>query len=438
MKNFKLLCIVVTISFSGIVIISCNKPSVVGLSIQPASDKLNVRYTDTITLATQTIHMDSVRSDNSSANLLGSYVDPVFGKTFASFYAQADLQNFNNSFGTSPVADSMVLFLNYSGYYGDTTTPQAINVYQLNQLLYQDSTYYSNQNFNYINEAIGSAVFYPHPTDSVLVGGIYQAPQVRIKLYNSVANAILNANTAALATNAGFISFFNGIYIKPATVSINGKGAILYFDALSVYSGITIYYHNTTSTGLTFNLVFDGGSATVNHFEHNYQGFPVGQALQTPSLAATTLYSQSMGGVETYIDFPYIKHLLDSGKISINQAELVVLNSDNSYPYLYPPAANMILYALDSVGDEISLPDYTISNYVVPITNGNEFDFILNDYIQRVLNDSTTTNFANNHITDRGLHLVCSYDAAQANRIILGGPKNPTAPMKLKITYTKL
>jgi hypothetical protein len=438
LKNFKLSCIVFTLLILGVVFVSCNKPSVIGLSVQPASDQLNVRFTDTVTLTTYSILIDSVRSDNASSNLLGCYVDPVFGKTYASFYAQTDLLNFNNSFGTNPIADSIVLSLSYNGYYGDTTTPQSLNVYQLNQILSQDSAYFSNQNFGYINEAIGSAVFYPHPNDSVSVGGINQAPQLRITLKNSIANNILNASTTALADNTDFISFFKGIYIKPSDVSIIGKGAILYFDAQSPYSGITIYYHNTTSLGLTFNLVFDGGTARVNHFEHQYKGTVINQEFANHSLGQNTLYCQSMGGVETYIDFPNIKHFIDSGKVSINQAELVVLVSQDITNPLYPLPGSMILYGLDTLGNEISLPDFTLSTYEIPLVNTNEYDFFINSYVQQLLNDSASTVYNYNHLANNGLHLVCSFGSAQANRMIIGGPQNPSYPMKLKITYTKL
>ena len=438
MKNFKLYCIVFTLLLLGIVILSCNKPSDIGLSVQPASDKLNVRFTDTITLNTYSILIDSVRSDNASSNLLGCYMDPIFGKTYSSFYAQADLQNFNNTFGTDPISDSIILYLSYNGYYGDTTTPQALNVYQLNQILYYDSTYYSNQNFTHINEAIGSAVFYPHPNDSVIVGGINQAPQLRIKLSNSVANNILNASTTALADNTDFISFFKGIYVKPSDISITGKGAILYFNVQSLYSGITVYYHNSTSSGLTFNLVFDAGTARINHFEHQYSSTQINQQFANHSLGQNTLFCQSMAGVETYIDFPNIKHLRDSGKVSINQAELVILASQDITNPLYPLPGSMVLYGLDTLGNEISLPDFTLSTYEIPLVNSSEYDFFISDYIQQLLNDSTSTHYNYNHITNLGLHLASSFGAAQANRIIIGGPKNPIYPMKLKLTYTKL
>ncbi len=434
MKNFKFSAIVLFL-ISGSLLISCNDPSVIGLSVQPASDKFNVQYTDTITLNSYTISTDSVKTDNSSVNMLGSYVDPIFGKSSSSIFAQLDLLTFNNIVGANPIADSIVLSLAYTGYYGDTTTTQSLNVYQLTENIYSDSIYYSNRSFGYSGLSIGSLVYNPTPNTYVTVNGVLETPQLRVKMDNQIANNILNANPTILSSNAAFSAFFKGIYIKTNDVSISGKGAILYFNALSSYSGITIYYHNATASGLLFNLVFDNSAARVNHFEHDYSGTLVAQQLATPSLGLNTLYSQCMSGVKTYIDFPYLKHLVDFGKIAINKAELIVTATDASNA-LYPLPANMILYGLDSVGNEISLPDYSLSTFQVPLTNSNEYHFVINDYVQRILNDSASS--YQRHITNHGLHLVCALGAASANRVIIGGPKNPTIPMKLKITYTKL
>ncbi len=428
MKNFKLSSIVCILMMLGIVFVSCNKPSVIGLAVQPSSDKFHVGYTDTVSLITYCIYTDSVRSSNPTVNLLGSYVDPVFGKVSASFYAVADLLKFNNDVGTSPIADSMILSMAYAGYYGDTTTQQTIKVYQLTDVLSKDSVYYSTRNFGYATDSIGAMSFTPRPKDSVTVDTLKQPAQIRIPLSLTLANSILNSGTATLASNAAFTAFFKGIYVKPSAVTTNGQGAILYLNWLSPYSGITIYFHNSTASKLSLNMIFDGGSAVFNHFEHDYTGTAIAQQVASHSMGLVTTYAQCMSGAKTFIDFPYIKYLIDSGKVAINKAELVVTVSDNTNA-LYPVPATMILYALDSVGTEISLPDYTLSTFQVPITNGSEYHFILNDYIQNVILGKTK---------DYGLHLVCSQGAALADRVIIGGANNPTSPMKLQITYTKL
>ncbi|HKC36608.1 MAG TPA: DUF4270 family protein, partial [Chitinophagaceae bacterium] len=67
---------------------SCNDPDIVGLDVQPAGDQINLTFTDTATLQTYSIREDSLRTDEVSQFLLGSYTDSVFGRTDASIYAQ--------------------------------------------------------------------------------------------------------------------------------------------------------------------------------------------------------------------------------------------------------------------------------------------------------------------------------------------------------------
>lgn len=416
---------VIVVFLSGIILSSCNNPSEIGLSVQPKSDKINLQYSDTFSLVTKTIPGDSMISYSAASNLLGSYVDPIFGKVSGSFYAVPNLESLNNNLGTNPVADSIVLSLVYDGYYGDLNTTQSVSVYEMEENITQNTVYYSTQNFAYNNEALGSLIFTPQPHDSITIGGVLEVPQLRIKLNNTLANRILNASSTTLGSDAAFNSFFKGIYLKAADVTASERGAILYFSLQTIGSGITIYFHNSSASGLSLNLIFNSNSASVNHFEHDYTGTVVAQKLNNPS---DTVYAQCMGGVKTFIDFPYLRSLVASGKVAINKAELLVYVSDNSNS-LYPPPANMVLYYLDANGVEQSLPDYSVSTFQVPMTNGNLYDFVLDDFVQKVLNGN---------ITSYGLHLVPALGIASANRVIIGGGKSPVNPMKLAITYTKL
>jgi hypothetical protein len=76
--------------------------------------------------------------------VLGSYVDPKFGSFDGSFYTQVRLAGVNPNFGSpSTIAvDSMVIALEYAGYYGDLST-QKFEVFALNEDLNNDSTYYA-------------------------------------------------------------------------------------------------------------------------------------------------------------------------------------------------------------------------------------------------------------------------------------------------------
>jgi len=131
----------------SLIVFACQKdPSEIGLNIQPPNSVIDAFFTDSISLYGHSELVDSVRTSNTSVSLLGSYYDPIFGTTTANLYTQFLISSSGIDFGENPELDSLVVFFNYSGFYGDTTTPQTIRVYELKEALSIDSSYYSNQN----------------------------------------------------------------------------------------------------------------------------------------------------------------------------------------------------------------------------------------------------------------------------------------------------
>jgi predicted small secreted protein len=76
----------VLILITALLYAACNKENHgVGLEIQPPGDKLNVFSTDTTSVIAYSQVVDSVKTDETSVSLLGSLLDPVFGKSTAIF-----------------------------------------------------------------------------------------------------------------------------------------------------------------------------------------------------------------------------------------------------------------------------------------------------------------------------------------------------------------
>ena len=88
------------------------------------------------------VKVDTVTSSNPSYLLLGSYVDSVFGKYDASFYAQARISALKPDFGdvNSIVVDSLILGMRFSDYYGKLDA-QNFEVYEITQDLSPSSSY---------------------------------------------------------------------------------------------------------------------------------------------------------------------------------------------------------------------------------------------------------------------------------------------------------
>lgn len=349
------------------------------MGVQPAGDKLNVVYIDTCTLVAYTVKDDSIRTDNTVYNLLGSNNDPVFGKNTASFYSQVLLSTNNPIFGTAlapPIFDSLVLSLTYAGVsciYGDTNSPMTVKVYQLAQPISNDSAYFSNRDFLTTGSPLAVKTFVPHPRDSVIIGTDTMAPQLRIPLSKSLLNSFSSASaTTIFANNTNFLQFFNGIYVTAAPAS--GAGSIISFDLLNPNSEITLYYHNSTDTS-SFSFVMGNGNAErINHFNHTkyyYASSYLRSELTRDSIknGNKVLYMQSMAGLRVRIEYPYIKNLAKNGRIAINKAQLVIPvddSTDISLPNYAPPYELVLVeesggldrFLLDQAEEQVIMGEY--------------------------------------------------------------------------------
>ena len=80
---------------------------------------------------------------------LGSYDDPYSGKTFGGFVSQIRIGNTitTSTFDGATTCDSIVLSLLYREQNGDTSQLHRISVYELQEKLYADSTYYSARDY---------------------------------------------------------------------------------------------------------------------------------------------------------------------------------------------------------------------------------------------------------------------------------------------------
>lgn len=433
LRNKFLLGLIAIISFG---LISCEEPDIIGSDIQPKGDKLNMLFSDTISLVSFSLLDDSVKSDETNGNLLGSYKDPVFGTVKASFYTQIRLSSSNVKFDSLPVVDSIVLSLVYSGYYGDITIPQNIKVYEITENFYRDSSYYSNHLLNHSSTWLASQTFIPKPKDSVMVDGVKGKPQLRIHLDKSLGQKLLDqSGTANLENNDNFIKFFKGIYVE--ALSSMDKGAILYFDLIHPASKLTLYYHNTKDT-TTYSFLINENCARFNSISHlNYSdAFPhlKNQVLNKDSITGQDLfYIQGLAGIKGKIKFPYIKSVVNDGMIAINKAELIIpiYDLDPDLATLEPPA-RLGLVRLNENGITYFLPDFSFGDayfggYYDAVNK--QYKFTISRHIQNLISGKEI---------DYGLQLVADQRQVKANRVVLRGAKNFTRKMRLEITYTKL
>ncbi|MEY3343332.1 MAG: hypothetical protein RL090_1016 [Bacteroidota bacterium] len=411
---------------------SCMEPDSIGLELL-TPDQPGVFFTDTLTLDCTTIREDSLRSDEFVAafNLAGSYDDPVFGGTVAGFYSEVRLPNNNTTFtfGTSPVLDSVVLTLAYSDSYGDTTSPVGFRVFETDDKLVIDSTYYTNDTVSLKRELFAGAL-YVKPKDSVLVDGAKRAPHLRLRLTNDFGNDFINAPTSSFLDNTAFLNFFNGIHVTADAITTPGQGVIASFNLLASMSKLTFYYKNgSDTTRRTANFEINSGCPRFNRYIHNYSGSQVGDVF--PASGDNKLYIQSMSGLKSRIKIPHLRNLATNGPVAINKAELIIPVIDNG---TFKNHNSLLLFGVDSTGKEAVIPDVLES----PAYYGGSFDaiaqsykFNINRYVQRIVSDPA--------LNDYGLSIVSSGGALNSFRTIVPGPLTPTGQkIRLKITYSVL
>lgn len=419
-----------------LILFSCKKePSDIGLNLI-SGDTLGVRFSDTTTIFTHTVRVDSVRSSQPTYVLCGNYFDPYLGETHASFFSEVFPSSTGTvNFGTSPTIDSIVLSLNYKAYYGKPA-PLKFYVHQNTERIYKDSVYYSNKKLTYNAVPMASIVTEPDNNHNVIINGDTLLPQLRIKLDpSSIASILLNP--ANYISNEDFLKAFNGFYIYSEQTGLSGNRAIYSFNLGNSNSKIVMYYKNQDNPTKqnTYSYQMGGNTARYNFFKHDYNLIPdiTLQLNSSDSINCSKTYIQGLAGLQTKLYLPYIKNYLSGGAVAINKAELVIKTDPAAFDSYYPAPPQLVVVGLDSTGKELVIADQLegLSYYggTYDLTK-KEYRFNINRYVQQVLTGK---------VKDYGLMLVPVSGAVNPNRAVLfGGLGQPSEKIKLNLVFTKI
>ena len=392
----------------ALILFSCTDPQIIGLEIQPDSDRITISSIDEnspFSMATKKV--DSVRSGQILYALLGNYESTNLLDAKASFSTHLRLSDNSVDFGANPVLDSAIITLAYAGYYGDTSVEMTIQVQQLTQEIYDTTTYYSN---DIISASPFSTplehTFYPTPNtlryiDSDTVG--LRALSFNV---NQIGQLVLDAQAIDLVDNDnGFIPFFKGLQFS---VSANQpSSSILYFNLINGGSKLTIYYNDS----LSYDLLFSAAAARVNHFD-----------MQDDLNLQNILAVQSMAGLELRLDFNDLTSLQQTlSNKAINQA-LITFTEQNSTD-LSPSHSNLSLVRLDSSGTKYFLEDITEGQtHFGGELEDNKYTFNITKYMQRLVQGDYQNN---------ALILVPTGESVNASRTELN------QNIELNIIYTE-
>jgi len=428
----------------------CTKTNELGMELLPSSDLIQVKNTEIKDdIAAYTFREDSVRTDERSKSLLGSFNDPKFGNTTIDFATQFRLNSYPD-YGTNPVADSVKLYLYYRTVYGDTVTPQRLRVYELESPLDVDAKYYESVDLKSMasSQLLGEVQFTPQVTqDSTTSDTLYQLIVMPLDL--SLGEKLVNADSLQMINNDVFLDFFKGLYIETEKITGEG-GSILSLDAAASSSfqgsALLVYYNNDenmaadTQDTLSMPYIITQYSARVNHIEHDYSGTAFDANLNTEANPDSLIYVQSTGGLQSKITIDNLTNWRDSIHVgqnndtipyAINKAELVFqIDTLASNVEKYPPPSQLLFIAVNDDGTQYLPVDYVFSpSFYGGYLNKNDYTYRFNitQHIQQIIDGVVNNN---------GFYLTTAKKASEANRVILKGSTSSPG-IKLIITYSK-
>lgn len=428
----------------GVLFFSCKKePSQIGLDIV-GSNPLTVHFSDTTSVQVYSVLRDSVRTDELINNMLGVVVDPVFGTTKASLYMQYNLSLSNYSFGEQESFDSLVLSIPYQmiSVYGDSMAPLSFRVYELNELLDVDTSYYSNHTAEYLPTLLGEITLIPKPRDSVYIDTTKVAPHFTLRLSDELGQRLLSLEDTIYYNNFDFIDSFKGLYFEP--VYSGGVGNLTFLDLYGAQSKLQLYYNNSADDSLSYSFVPSIYSASFQNFDHmDYLGADPDFYRQVIEKDTTEgeqkFYMQTLGGVDSYIRFSSLFDNKDFAKYAINEAKLVITNVDPANDMFAQPTSMSLLQK------RYSDIDSTSNYYYLEDTGGGDayFDGYYNSTSKQY--EFRITGFMQNYVKGNfdsdNILMQITGATYKGSRLIGGGSSsdlNPESRIRLEIIYTEM
>lgn len=417
---------------------SCTeKHTEIGINLLPAKDFERLRSVDTFTVESFTEYLDSVPAKNKPFSYLGGLYDPYFGNVSSDFVGQLRLTQKWPSSAYNVVIDSVKLFIYISGAKGIYGKEQNISLYEITEKLNADSTYYSTRN-PHAGYFIGTFALPKIQKDS--------ARTLEINLPISFGEYLLRDTTKLFqeSTRDDFRDFFKGLYVtvseegnkKQDKGVINGGSLLLMLNFGSTGSAapffITIYYHTSAASNLTYHFVINDKSVRYNRYYHNFSTAEPGKKIKhiNDGQKDTLSYLQSFYGVYTKIRFKGLSAFRDSLPVSVNRVRITVpVHTDRKIVNKDTIPSPVYLVYKTPEGYKYIVPDYFINpDYY----NGRfssstmKFTFNIAAYVQSYLEGKIPEP-----------ELIMSLGDNEYRNIIFKA-NNSATPVKFELTYSRI
>jgi hypothetical protein len=405
----------------SILVFSCNKEDEIGLDLIPQKEMLTLELCDSILLKSYTVHNDTFSSKNKSLSLIGSYIDPVFGYTAASFLTEIRLSTSTINFESSSYAKSLTLNMVVNGSYGDKAGPTTLKIYKVLKKINTETAYIVFDENEYVSPESLLTTYTFTPSENG------QDTLIKVPLPLDFANALLSYNEVQFDVNV------KGLYV---TTESDSSSSILYINLLSPKSNLDLqyrYYNGQDSITSNFSYLINSECQRKNIFVHDYIGTEIESEILLGENSQSNLnYIQSIRGVNTVIEFPDLKEILQGQNIAVMKAELTLYESENYISTPFPACQNLNILVLNDSLEYISIPDIDIL--------GTEYfggKYVNNSYVFNVT--AYTQGLITRNIYDNSKLIVSGgSNTISANRVVINSGSSETNRIKLKIYYIKL
>jgi hypothetical protein len=416
-KNKSLLFLGV-ISFAIILLISsCEEdPSSIGSDILPDGDKIVTLYDTTFSFHNQVFKKEPFITSNISHHSLGISNDPYFGELKGQMASEFFYFALDTNMSTYYI-DSLMLYLSVDSTYGSPQETVSFNVYELNTLIVDDSSHYSNESVSDLySEADKINETFQVRGDTLLA----------FNLKNEFAQRLLS-DTLFYLSDTAFKEEFKGLAIVPSIASASDLGGTFLVNIATTDTKIALYYHTDTVDSLYFNYTFTRGNR-FTQYSYDYSSSEVNAYLTNPEDENDDyIFIQGVDGISSRIEYTDLDTWLnENATYSILKAELITsVVNDQDIETFYPPEKLSLNYAEED-STIIYVEDYTSTGMFGGSYNNT--DEIYNFNISKHFSD-----LVNHNIEDHYLNFDVVNSYTSPHRVILKAGED----IKMKVTYTK-
>lgn len=338
---------------TGIVLLACQSGDLnLGQSVINPQE-LVIQSVDSVTIKTSTVlKVDSFPTSADADVLVGYWAEPQTGRLTARAFAALNYAPNTLLAQTNLRLDSLVLEMNYSFVYGDTTTLFDMSVHRLTSPL-ASKVYYHTNSVSYEPTPVAKMTVLPRP--------LSRGRQIRFRMADKLAQdlyaGLLNGQISDYNSLARFLPGF-------AFVNNSTNNTLAGFS--SATSGLRLYYHTVEDAQTSKDVLFPITSLHFTQLQNDRSGTAL-SALKSRSdavdsrLTDNTSFIALGAQLQTRIEFPYLgQFFTPEGFADLNKALLVIGPVRRSIRDNAPPPSTLELFQVNNQNAAIAIvPDGT-------------------------------------------------------------------------------